>query len=647
LPKERGGYNALEVLPRTSFDICYDQDDGVDLGACGVTRFDIAPPFKGKPTAVNASSWPAPDRMAFQAAERALASGDTFSAERAALTLAQRYPASAPLHRLIATARRRRGDLSGAATAYRSAEALAPNDPDLLVDHAGLLDRMGVHEQAIDRYRRVLALTPSHRFALLGLALALKHAGKPDAALETVAQGLRQWPRDHGFWQTQGALLRDLGESDLAAQAFDQVLKIAPRDVGGLRGRARVETESGRPALAFYERALRQLPDDRELLLGLAVARAVEGRAREGIAALDALVQHRPDWTEGYVALARLRWQYEGAERFDEGFRTALARAPRNGPLWATWLRALSRAGRHDRVTALVGEARAVLGPSATLDMIEAQSASETGDMARADGLFAQLASADGGAALLRLAHLLRAGRPDQAAALAEGMMDGPAAAMIAPYLDTAWRMMGDSRTEWLLGRPDLTGTAMLDVDLEALGGQLRDLHSAARAPLDQSLRFGTQTEGPLLSRSEPIIRRLRDAVLAATERYVGALPPVDPGHPFLAHRADRLLVTGSWSVRLTGHGFHVAHVHSAGWVSSAFYVALPDAERGAGKDEHAGWLVLGEPPAGMAEGIGPRRMVEPRAGLLVLFPSMMWHGTRPFATGERLTAAFDMVPRS
>jgi len=38
-----------------------------------------------------------------------------------------------------------------------------------------------------------------------------------------------------------------------------------------------------------------------------------------------------------------------------------------------------------------------------------------------------------------------------------------------------------------------------------------------------------------------------------------------------------------------------------------------------------------------------PIRTIEPKPGRLVLFPSTMWHGTRPFDAGERLTVAFDV----
>ena len=47
-----------------------------------------------------------------------------------------------------------------------------------------------------------------------------------------------------------------------------------------------------------------------------------------------------------------------------------------------------------------------------------------------------------------------------------------------------------------------------------------------------------------------------------------------------------------------------------------------------------------------MGPGNAVRRHVQPRAGRLVLFPSMFWHGTSPFQEpATRLTIAFDVMP--
>jgi hypothetical protein len=81
------------------------------------------------------------------------------------------------------------------------------------------------------------------------------------------------------------------------------------------------------------------------------------------------------------------------------------------------------------------------------------------------------------------------------------------------------------------------------------------------------------------------------------------------------------------------------AHVHPEGWLSSAFYVRLP---QGRGQE---GWIKFGEPGTPTASHLGPEHLVQPEPGLLVLFPSTMWHGTVPFPGDEtRLTCAFDLV---
>ena len=54
--------------------------------------------------------------------------------------------------------------------------------------------------------------------------------------------------------------------------------------------------------------------------------------------------------------------------------------------------------------------------------------------------------------------------------------------------------------------------------------------------------------------------------------------------------------------------------------------------------------MTLGQPPAVLGLDLPPLRKIEPRPGRLVLFPSTRWHGTVPFAAGERLTVAFDVA---
>ena len=88
----------------------------------------------------------------------------------------------------------------------------------------------------------------------------------------------------------------------------------------------------------------------------------------------------------------------------------------------------------------------------------------------------------------------------------------------------------------------------------------------------------------------------------------------------------------------MSNSGYHTNHIHADGWISSAYYVALPDTiKNGSGQQ---GWLKFGEPDISLLN-ISPRRVIRPEVGKIVLFPSYLFHGTVPFSdTGHRTTVA-------
>ncbi|WP_439634847.1 putative 2OG-Fe(II) oxygenase, partial [Glycocaulis sp.] len=62
--------------------------------------------------------------------------------------------------------------------------------------------------------------------------------------------------------------------------------------------------------------------------------------------------------------------------------------------------------------------------------------------------------------------------------------------------------------------------------------------------------------------------------------------------------------------------------------------------------DRKEGCIKFGEPSFKTARPAPAEHWVRPSPGLVVLFPSYMWHGTEPILAGEsRMTAPFDVVP--
>lgn len=492
------------------------------------------------------------------------------------------------------------------------------------------------------------SLQPFDTTALEQLARTARDEGEEDRALPLIERALEKNPSAR-IWQWKGLLERSIDDLEAAMASFAEAARLEPANVGIAHGYARVAMEAGVDAQPLYERARALAPQDGAVLIGLAAARAAVGNGERGAAELAAALDSSPMWLAGHEQLAQLLSTAGRSEEVTASLERALDRFPQAAALWEALLKVQVRRRAYEPLKEIVERAEAA-GVSSTEFAIyrgihAAEFSEETYPPALFDGDPPAAAEMLG---LWRIRHLLRVSEVEAALPLIDRELerDGQNAETWA-YASTAWRLAGDPRSEWLEGDPRLVSVIGLSDDLppsETLASTLRSLHVAKGEYLDQSVQGGTQTDGPLLSRIDPVIRELRKAIVGAVEKHVAELPPHDPKHPTLRHpRNRRVRFSGSWSVRLRSGGRHSNHVHPLGWISSALYIALPP--RLADEPEDAGWLTLGQPDGSLEINLPPWRKIEPRVGQLVLFPSTMWHGTVPFKQGERLTVAFDIAP--
>ena len=133
------------------------------------------------------------------------------------------------------------------------------------------------------------------------------------------------------------------------------------------------------------------------------------------------------------------------------------------------------------------------------------------------------------------------------------------------------------------------------------------------------------------------------DMLRGAVEEYLAALTP-DACHPFLAN-APRRFGLSAWSIVLEGQGYQVPHIHPAAWLSSVYYVRVPDIVDAPGRG-HAGWMEFVRPAADFQCTVEPElRLFQPREGLLMLFPSNFYHRTVPFESPQtRISVSTDVL---
>ncbi|CAN5209037.1 putative 2OG-Fe(II) oxygenase [soil metagenome] len=477
-------------------------------------------------------------------------------------------------------------------------------------------------------------------------AIAAFNAGEGERIIDPLRSTLNSGSADPRLWNIHGLILRSLDCREEALRSLRKAAELAPSSGRIAHALAQTLYEAGLPSLQEFGRALQLAPTDTEVLGGMTSAFVAQGEPDSAIAGLERILLRSPQWVQGHVLLAKLRWAQGEREQFARSFEAATESLPEMIDLWREWIIALMHAEQWDETLRVIAKGRAAIGDQPVFALNEAVVHTESGaSFDQAEPLLAPFAEVeDGPVQVRRVRHYLRWGRPGEADEIISEWIGRPEAFMFWPYASVAWRMMSDPRWEWLEGDDRFVG--IYDIadripPLDMLADTLRRLHTLSGQPLEQSLRGGTQTDGDIFTHIDPVLVQLREAIRETVAEHVSNFPPHVEGHPLLGPPRQPIGFSGGWSVRLQSRGYHANHVHPAGWISSALYIALPP-DLG---QEEAGYLALGDPSAPTFQvDLPPFRTIEPKPGRLALFPSYMWHGTRPFGEGERLTVAFDIA---
>jgi tetratricopeptide (TPR) repeat protein len=566
-----------------------------------------------------------------------------------------------------------------------------PANPDLLNIAGTLRMNQGRLAEAAGLFKQAAIAAPREPIFAFNLGLTMSRLGRAADAETALRTTLKHKPDFVPAIFELGALLHRTGKLDEAEKSIRQVLRLSPVLPHADLALAAILVDAGRPAESEIasRKGLSEAAEPRlkaQLYLQLAQALRRQRKDSEALAAIDSA--EKIDAT--LPGLGRHRAEtLQNLGRFDEAagiFEKEITRVPADPGLhhdYNALLYQLGRSGeflksydrgpksrdlllgkasflirdkRHAEAHSLYAEQQA-RDPGDRLAAIGvAQSLTAMGRHAEAVALYESLLANHGDdAGLFGIAAepALLSGDPQKAAWLCErGLATAPNHPSCLALLSIASRMLEDGRDEAINGYDTLVRSFDLEPpegfsDMASFNAELNEsldrLHPKSRELIDQSLRGGTQTPGHLFPAGLPLVAKLKQRIDEAVARYIAELDE-DAGHPLLSRRAERFRYSGSWSSRLHDSGFHINHVHPDGWISSCYYVSVPEVV----KDETAmqGWIKFGEPALDIVLKHPVRRTIQPVLGRLVLFPSYMWHGTVPFHDkAARTTIAFDVVP--
>lgn len=585
-----------------------------------------------------------------------LAQGQAQQALALARTLVAGAASSADAQLLLAITLSETGADREAELAFVRASALLPNSDVVAQNHAAWLGRMNRVAEAI----ALLSRFPRSAGASRQLGLLLQQQGDIKRSVETLRRAVTIDPASGDAWRALGSALRASDKLESAEEAFAKACATQSANADNWFNRGAVLRLLGQieASMSCMQQA-RALGDDRpELHNAINGLLADAGRVGDALAGAKLVARRFPSFVQGLETLAQMSWEYSPtvstADDVMAPLRAASAAQPANRSLSLALVRLQMQAGQFERALDRVERSR--LHPADPVaDWISAECLGGLGQHDEADIRFRRAAVYFGDQNVdflnAHIRHCLNTQRIDQAMSLATlATSRYPDHQESWAHMSTLWRLAGDEREHWLcdyqahvadleLSLPK--GFAKLERFLDALSDVLDPLHGAYRQPLGQSVRNGSQTSGRLLGRNDPTLMAFHAAIQTTVTGWLARLPD-DARHPFLRRKQQRTRVVGSWSVKLQSGGHHSQHIHPDGWLSSAFYVSVPETPA----DDTAGWLALGQPLGPIGAALSPRRLIRAVPGRLALFPSYFWHGTIAFQSAQpRLTAAFDLQP--
>jgi len=543
---------------------------------------------------------------------------------------------------------------------YQKSLAIRNDQPQVhnnLANSYKLLEQFSLAEK---HYKLAISLDDKYLDAWKNLGLLHLHLERLNDAETAFSRVLSIKSKDVSSLTSLANVYKEKGEYITAINTYKQALAIEPNYINAIHnlGLTYKLSEQLDLALTCFRQAKTLAPHVAEIDYNEANTLFEQGNYPEAEELYWQSLNKDPNNIEVHQTLNELYWQTNRKSEFGRSFKLAIEHIPTSIPLRHAFAESLQASGNIEEAQHIVEQALKIDETPALLHIsgkITASNGDIKGGIEVIEKSLQQRYSLDVALDLIEL--LIIEYQYEKALSfIKQAELVEPFNQLIIALKSLCWRLTSDERYKWLIDYqqyvqafeiPVPNGYSSRSEFLAELEHTLLAMHKTTAAPLKQTLKNGTQTPGRLLYKPLQPIIDLKNSFELVVREYIASLPN-DINHPLLSRKSQHLNFAGSWSVRLKPNGYHVNHIHPKGWLSSSFYITVPDFSMSSQQSVHAGGIKFGESSLGLDDREVISRIIVPKAGELVLFPSYVWHGTYPFNGKDsdfRLTAPCDITP--
>jgi uncharacterized protein (TIGR02466 family) len=508
---------------------------------------------------------------------------------------------------------------------------------DLDRQNFGYLNNLGNVYRASDRladaitcYQKALQLNPQSADSHLNLGIALTETGEVAAAIQSFETALAVNPFHPRAHITLGDLLQSQGELDRAIASYQKAIALQPNNLDALTSLGMAFFRKGylQESQRTYEHALSINPFSTAILANIAATFYEQGKMDRAVACYREVLNIEPKNADARINLGLLRGQQGNYREAEAYYRQALELAP-NSPKAMMGLADLLGAQEQWQSAILLYEQ--IVQTNADNTDLRSEAIAQLGIALRATG--------DLAGAIAQFEQVLQTNPQHIKANAHLGL-----ALQLQENYALQFSPQAIFNYEQSVKRYQLKVPQGFD-DLQEFNTQLQDyidrhptlLADRAGKPINR----GKQTY-EIFTDSAAVMQALSQSINSCLQDYFSQCAATDLA--FFQKLPTRWNLSG-WAVVLSPQGFQTAHIHPESFCSGVYYIQIPESIPHS--NNYEGYLNFSSLFPNEAK---PQRLqkytIEPKEGLLVLFPSYFWHSTIPFnGNRDRICISFNVIP--
>ena len=539
---------------------------------------------------------------------------------------------------------------------HRSKPMSRKRDPaaiDKLLEEAAKHHRCGDLVGADAILSRILEIDSSHAPALLAHGNIYAQSGHLEQALESFEKAARSDPDSPAHFAQMGRTLQNLGRLEEAVVAFEKAIGRDRRvpELFFFLGNTHSQHGDYDAAITAYCQALTLRPDFAPASCNLGAIYKEQGKLGDAVHAYHQAINAGPKLAIAHANLGSALIELGEVDAAIKACRRATELAPGSVQGFANLGVALRESGDNEQAISVFRQALEIEPGfiEAHMNLGNALRTLERSKEASACYQHvAQLEPKNAQAHSSQVSLLLESGEPTKALDICESYLaQQPYNCLLQAARSVALHTLEQREqlatflnlNEIVFDKRLRTPPGYKDMRSfnDALSQHVLCHPSLTRSPASHATRAGQHT-GELLSNPRGPMDSFECLARTLLEEFSSSGLPL----PFLDAPAANIRMN-IWGVVMQEGGHQIPHIHPTAWISGVYY---PRVSRSIGTESDSGWIEFGRFGREFAYQIEPEvRTIKPEDGLMLLFPSYLYHRTIPLDSNEpRISIAFDFI---